>query len=430
MTQLPIVSPTSAPDHAARAHSEHGASSAHRWMACPGSLRLSREVPERAPNPYMLEGTFAHELAERCLNNHVRPDVYRGVVLHGTTVTDELADAVGVYVDECERYRAADPHGGFVEHRFQLPFVGPETLFGTCDFVAYDPDTHTLTVVDLKYGQGVIVEPAGNSQLLYYGLGAMLSPELRGKRVDSVRLVVVQPRAFHPSGPVRQWTAPFERMARFASELRAAVIATRDPDAPLIVGEHCRFCPAAGICPAQRDHAQSLAQVEFAGAGPIQPRAPSTMSDEELQRVVELLPLLESWATAVRGHAQARLERGRPIAGLKLVARRVTRKWEDSDAALKWLFENGHVSREVLDYSIKSVAQIEKLVGKGNIPAELIHLKENGFALVPESDPRPAVALDAGDAFQGAAALGPAWQQVPPMALTAGPDIIEESENE
>ena len=42
--------------------------------------------------------------------------------------------------------------------------------------------------------------------------------------------------------------------------------ATEDPHAPLVPGDHCRFCPAggAGICPALKDKANAVAAQVFA----------------------------------------------------------------------------------------------------------------------------------------------------------------------
>ena len=48
-------------------HAILGASSSHRWLACPGSIRLSAGMPNTG-SVYAEEGTAAHELAEKCLN--------------------------------------------------------------------------------------------------------------------------------------------------------------------------------------------------------------------------------------------------------------------------------------------------------------------------------------------------------------------------
>jgi hypothetical protein len=70
------------------AHSPLGASSMERWQNCPGSIRLSRGIPN-TESVYAQEGTKAHELAERILTTgEIPPD------------TDpEMLEAVLVYVN-------------------------------------------------------------------------------------------------------------------------------------------------------------------------------------------------------------------------------------------------------------------------------------------------------------------------------------------
>ena len=49
------------------AHSKIGASSMKRWQACPGSVKLSEGIESRS-SVFAEEGTKAHELAEKWLN--------------------------------------------------------------------------------------------------------------------------------------------------------------------------------------------------------------------------------------------------------------------------------------------------------------------------------------------------------------------------
>ena len=64
-------------DHAHRGHALLSASSAHRWMACPPSARLSEQFEDQ-PTVYAEEGTFLHELCELKLHRYlgdVAPEV-------------------------------------------------------------------------------------------------------------------------------------------------------------------------------------------------------------------------------------------------------------------------------------------------------------------------------------------------------------------
>ena len=63
--------------HSGRAHARLNASSSHRWMMCPPSVRLSEQFADK-PSSYAEEGTFLHELCELKLHRYLgdmAPDV-------------------------------------------------------------------------------------------------------------------------------------------------------------------------------------------------------------------------------------------------------------------------------------------------------------------------------------------------------------------
>src|SRR5690606_26092408 len=68
-------------EHADRAHAELGASSAHRWMKCAGSIALSRGIPN-VDSEYAREGTAAHELAEKCLRRDLDAEAFIGTTVN------------------------------------------------------------------------------------------------------------------------------------------------------------------------------------------------------------------------------------------------------------------------------------------------------------------------------------------------------------
>lgn len=378
-------------------HAELGASAAARWMACPGSVRLSRGIPN-VETEYAREGTAAHALAELALRRGVDAFMWEGLTLEGVEVTEDMANAVQVFVDYCNLLKdMADVV--WTEHRFSLAALNPPgPMFGTADFCAYDPRLRELEVVDFKYGQGVVVEAAGNRQLKYYALGAALS--LGNERpIETVRMTIVQPRAAHPAGVVRSEQIGILDLLAFASELLEAARATLADDAPLSPGHHCRFCPAAAICPAQHAQAQAIAQVEFAEMPLDRPPAPETLPLPVLADILEKLPILEDWAKQVRAHVTASLERGDAVPGFKLVPKRATRRWASQEQARTWLLDAGWKDEEILKLDLRSPAQIEKLVGKKQLPGEFVESKSSGYTLAREEDPRPAVDLTPGIEF-------------------------------
>ena len=388
---------------AEKQHATLGASTANRWMNCPGSVALSEGMPN-VSSVYAEEGTAAHALAELSLRgNHthtfVDPHTFVGTTIEGMEVDEDMADNVGVYVDYVRQFRQIAGAPTWVESKFNLALLNPPApMFGTADFVAYDPRNRQLHVVDLKYGQGVVVEVKGNKQLRYYALGALLAHS--DLQVDTIEITVVQPRALHPDGFIRSETVAYEELIGFAGDLLDAARRTQEPDAPLVTGSHCRFCAAIAICPAKHAEAQSIAQTEFSAMPAAVPPAPDTLPPEVFADVLAKAPILEAWLTAMRAEAMRRLERGEEVQGFKLVAKRATRKFTDGDDAIEYLKASGFNEDEIVEKKIKSPAQIEKLFPKKKMPSELQVAKvSSGYVMVPVHDKREAVILSASHEF-------------------------------
>jgi hypothetical protein len=56
--------------HASRAHALLNASSSHRWLACPPSVKLSKQFAD-SPSQFAEEGTYLHELCELKLHRYL-----------------------------------------------------------------------------------------------------------------------------------------------------------------------------------------------------------------------------------------------------------------------------------------------------------------------------------------------------------------------
>ena len=79
-------------------HARLGASGAHRWMKCPGSIRMAEGLAERTSS-YAQEGSAAHAVAEECLQKDKDADELIGKKVEGVLVTEEMANAVQRYLD-------------------------------------------------------------------------------------------------------------------------------------------------------------------------------------------------------------------------------------------------------------------------------------------------------------------------------------------
>src|SRR5579872_4642253 len=148
-------------NHNSRKHALCGASSASRWLLCPGSVGLSKEAPYQPPSKYALCGTVAHELAERALREWLSNDCK--IPDQWANVTDEMSRHVLGYLQVCQE-EIANLHQPSV--RIESPLVLRDELgmFGTVDVLATGRSLREETnakmaglIVDFKYGAGVPV---------------------------------------------------------------------------------------------------------------------------------------------------------------------------------------------------------------------------------------------------------------------------------
>jgi hypothetical protein len=415
-----------------RQHSEIGASGASRWVACPGSRRMSRGQPNRTTR-YAAEGTVAHEIAAFSLNSKYRPEEVLGVIYHvakhdghpeegqwDIEVDQEMVGGVHVYLDAIEAIK--------LEQRKE----------------------RVLYVIDFKYGAGRPVNVKNNIQLKYYALGAMLSgkvgveaefdlsqmhPGMFGtadfvhrnyityKRGDHtipeaqpeiVVFGIVQPRCEHPDGPVRFDECHSLDLIEFADELVTAARATEDPNAPLAPGvPQCDWCPGAKVCPALREKGVEAAQRIFPilatglqGAVVVSDIRPVQRTPEQVAADLVLADKAEAWIAATRGDAYAQADSGAKIPGFKLVEKQARRKWIGLPAARvdRIMRERALNADYILSPAeLKSPKEVEDIIkeqtkGKErkllreSVLTELASLyeaKSSGTVLVPESDKRP-----------------------------------------
>lgn len=376
-------------------HSHLGASSSYRWMACPGSVALSKDVP-RKDTVFSKEGTAAHKLGEIAYEAGMHPSNWLGEKIEGVEVTNNMVEAVAIYVDYLRDLAILD-NDLKLEHKFDLSKLNPPApMFGTSDCTCYVPLKFKLIVADYKHGAGVAVEVENNSQLMYYALGAML--ELgKQKKVKEIEMVIVQPRAQHRDGPIRKWSCTRQDILKFAGDLIAAAQKTMTPEADLHAGKHCRFCPAQPRCPALHHETKEIAKLEFAESAPLVD--PRLLSAEQVSYILERADLIEDWVRSIRVHVQSELEAGKNIPGWKLVQKRALRAWNDPKEVKMWATEHGLDDEELYDYKMKSPAALEKIVGKKDLPKELYSAVSSGYTLAPASDPRTAITNVAADEF-------------------------------
>lgn len=366
------------------AHAKLGASNAHRWLHCPGSVQAESGMSDKG-SPFAMEGTMAHELAETCMERGDDPFAWVGHPLPGSgdaLVNHEMASAVQDYADYLAEIGGEQEYERRVHYGEWVP-----NGFGTADAIAYVERDKTLHVIDFKYGKGVQVNAERNEQGMLYGLGAYeeYSPFAE---IERVHIHIVQPRKDH----IDDWRIDVPALLEWAEWVSARAEMALSSNAIRTPGEsQCRFCKASATCPALRDYTHKIIGQDFDNLNT------DRLSDEELRQVLDAKPLISKFLEAVEGHARERLESGQNFPGYKLVSGRSVRQWADEKDAEQTLFEllgEGAHERKLL-----TPAKAEKALGKKQAAqlSELIVKPEGKPAIAPASDKRPPINTTADD---------------------------------
>jgi hypothetical protein len=378
-------------------HARLSASSAHRWLPCPGSVGGDSTSSRAAA-----EGTFAHDIAAKCLSDaSVSPSDFlckrEKVDGHDVECGLEMIEAVQLYVDEMNDSTQPGDQCWIEMPLLEALKTIDKDLGGTSDYVRYRPSTKNLLVADLKYGSGVFVDADDNEQAKLYALGALLEVLKHKLLVADIEVKIVQPR-FEGAKPVRSWTFKAVELLDFAADVQEAAERSRQKDAPLVAGEHCKFCPRARSCPELEKRQHALIAAEF---------SPLVKYDvKALGSALVNVPLVKERIKALEEFAYAEALRGIDIPGFKLVDKRPVRKWKSEGDVIVWAQEKGvdpFAPREVM-----SPAQLEKKLAEnaprgqkkaaGAVLEPFVEKISSGTALVPITDERaPAKVVGAGD---------------------------------
>lgn len=178
---------------AQRKHAILSTSSAHRWLSCPPSAMLEKDMPDQT-SVYVEEGTVAHEVAEYKVRSYLGE---KNLTVPSTGIfdvaeIDKHTDTYLQYVtDTVETIRKSCPDAlVMVEQRLDFSNYVKDG-FGTGDLVIVSDDV--IQVIDFKYGKGVAVSAENNPQMKLYALGALnLYDYLYDIR--TVKMTIVQPR--------------------------------------------------------------------------------------------------------------------------------------------------------------------------------------------------------------------------------------------
>ncbi len=207
-------------------------SKANIWASpdgCKAYPKLVRLFPNNKTSIAAEDGSFSHEIAE-CLLSNLNPSVGGG----------DVYDCAKLYADEVLSYDFDELH---IEDEVHCNMIHP-SLKGAVDCWAVKDDT--IYIFDYKYSY-TQVEAKNNLQCICYVAGILEKigmPELNMEVV----ITIVQPRGYHPEGPIRKWVTTVNDLENHFNDLRYAASLAMSANPPARSGKHCKYCSARHVC--------------------------------------------------------------------------------------------------------------------------------------------------------------------------------------
>lgn len=293
-------------------------SGAHIWG--PGGCAFYPTMAAKYPSEETeaaREGTEAHAVLAGLLGGEPHPP-YSDEILEATQL------AANVVAGFQHRHELASE--GHVETRIRMPQVHASQCWGTADWFDLDGPGNTVYVVDFKYGHRY-VDPYENPQLVLYGLGALNHFGIVPDGAWDFVFTVVQPRAYHPDGPVKEWRCDGRRFMQLVAALRDAADEATTFDPAMRTGEHCNDCEGRTHCPAFQQVAGAALDVSMTSA-------PAEMTSDAMGTMRTLVEAaqkrLKGMATGLDAEIERAARSGRTVPGWGLKPKETRLDWSVS----------------------------------------------------------------------------------------------------
>ncbi len=380
-------------------HARLSFSAAERWLRCPASVNMTKDLRESEASEAAKEGTIAHAWLEKSLNNWV--------ITGDTTIICDDPE-MGDHLQKCMDYvlqRYDEIPGGNKKIEFEVRvdlhyMSNRDDMWGTGD-VIISTDMY-IDVIDLKYGRGIFVQ-SDTPQNRLYGLAkmAMFMKESKGDVPwTSIRSTIMQPRFPDKDGEIFRYEDfyPDALMTWFEEEVMVKAGQTDEPGKPVAGTKQCQWCLAKPTCPAAESKAKALMPFEPApGQALAVGDAPDELDIDRLIGIHDNIPFISGYLKSVTGriHDLLKTRDSRLSGRLKLVVSQRASMWDgDADEIVLELVKGrGKIpKRELVKESVITAAQALKLSKLK--PAQKARLKERikkgegSLAIVPFSDPR------------------------------------------
>jgi len=388
------------------AHSPLGPSASERWLNCPGSVLLTKDMADPG-SWFACEGTAAHTVSDWARRENRKAHDYIGRVLkvddYEFVVDQEMADSVDDFVTTVEQIPGVPLYETRVHYDLWVP-----NGFGTLDDGRLNGAVAHIT--DFKHGKGVQVFAVDNSQLKLYAAGLLhdfgwLWPEL-----NRFVLGIKQPRLRHEDQFEIKKSELLEWMRYEVQPIAERALL---PGAPLKAGDHCQFCPAKRVCKVRADLVLKTVSGEFGDLDA--PQNLAVLGNEDVAKILPHLDNVKKWCADVEKHALSQLAKGEAVGDWKVVEGRSVLVFSvPSEEVAKQLTPllgddlwtepeliSAPQARDKLKANLKGT-----LKGKARdehvakLLADITRKPRGKATLAPGSDSRPAIAVNLAEEFE------------------------------
>jgi len=295
-------------------------SSASRWVPCPGSVTLEAMFPENdADKEKAAEGDMAHLVCHTMLAGKPLPD----------GATDEMVEGAEMYCEDIETVVKASGPGvrPNIEYRLDKTnrMLFDPNNWGTPDCTVNAIPHNKFYAWDYKFGHRY-VDVFENLQLINYTILSLCN-DLSGKIPEGIEchLRIVQPRSYHPDGPIREWVVMSDDLWSYRTVLAESGKIALAPNPPCKTNSECRDCRARHACPTLQ--AAGYLAVEASGKA-IPFDMPVEAVGRELALMQKAAELLKARIDGLENEVLGNIKRGVPVTGWMTKQGTGRKKWD------------------------------------------------------------------------------------------------------
>ena len=383
-------------------HSLISPSGASRWSACPASVRLTIDLPNKS-NAAAQRGTDIHQMGEMLLKGKE--------IIEATSVIRDGEHEKGMFwanrdmLNEAKAY-AEYVHGLATEDDAEIIAEASVMILPDYDVSGHIDATvsngDTLHIVDLKTGRGA-VSAENNLQMQLYALGML---DEMFEDYEKVVLHIVQDNDMIHN--TNSWETTPEELEDFREWINErARLALQEDSECAPSSSACQWCGYADKCKALHDQALNLLSDgidDFDKRDTIDDIDTDEVPMESVLKLLNNKSLIDNLFKAYNTRIEEMLLAGKEVDGFKLIRGRKNKKWIDEIAAFEKI-KNWLPIDEVAPRKLITPTQANKLLGgqvsprKKNAFDKLYEVPEGELKCVTNATRGEAVTVNPTAAF-------------------------------